>query len=276
MFSNHIVKTLILIPSLASSALAFAAVPGTLDPSFNSDGKLTTIAGTASSAAEAVIQQTDGKLVAAGFGRQFQANEHIAVVRYNANGTPDVGFGEEGIVNTAIGNSNAAVYAVVQQTNGSLVVAGRSFNIVNDDFTLVRYTGSGALDTSFNGTGIVTTPVDQSNDGAFAVIQDSNDTLTAAGFSSSFGNDNFAVVRYQSNGALDTSFSGDGKVTTDFGDDGNDVAFALIKQSDGKLVAAGFSHNDNNDDFAVARYLSNGSLDPSFSANGLGACPRIA
>lgn len=262
-------KTLFLVPALATSTLLYAALPGTLDSGFNSDGKLTTETGTQYSIAEAVIQQKDGKLVAAGLGRDFLANEYISVVRYNANGTPDNSFGSAGIVNTNVGIGDAAAFAVVQQTNGSLVIAGRSFNAINDDFTLVRYTAAGLLDASFNGTGKVVTPVDFDNDGAYAVIQDSDETLTAAGFSSSFGNDNFALVRYNLNGSVDSNFNSSGKVTTDFGNDGDDVALALIKQSDGKLVAAGYSNNGINDDFAVARYNADGTLDSSFSGDGM-------
>ncbi|MGR9085514.1 MAG: thrombospondin type 3 repeat-containing protein, partial [Gammaproteobacteria bacterium] len=262
-------KTLLLIAILAASSRLPAAIPGTLDPGFHEDGKVTTEAGTEFSTAEALIQQADGKLVGAGIGKNLLENERFTVVRYNTDGTRDSGFGVSGIVSTLVGNGNSAAFAVTQQSNGSLVVAGQSFNISNDDFTLVRYTSAGALDTSFNGTGTVITPVDFDDDGAYAVIQDNPGTLTAAGFSRSFGNANFALVRYNLNGSLDTSFSEDGKVTTDFGNDGDDVAFALIKQSDGKLVAAGFSHNGNNEDFALARYNVNGSPDTGFSGDGL-------
>jgi uncharacterized delta-60 repeat protein len=253
---------------LASLSL-FAAPAGTLDPSFDEDGRVTTETGDDFSTAEALIQQADGKLVAVGISKDLFTNERFSVVRYNADGTPDTGFGETGIVNTIVGLGNAAAFAVAQQEDGALIVAGRSFNITDDDFTLVRFTPSGVLDTSFNGTGTVVTPVDFADDGAFAVVQDSSETVTAAGFSSISGTDNFALVRYNLNGTLDTRFSSDGKVTTDFGNEGNDVAFALIRQSDGKLVAAGFSDNGNNEDFAVARYHTDGSLDTSFNRDGL-------
>lgn len=273
-------KAFLFAPLLAIPAFLYAAVPGTLDNSFDSDGKLTTELGTNYSIALAVIQQTDGKLVAAGLGKNTFEKEHIAVARYHPDGRPDsddggyTGFNIDGKAETPVGFGDAAAFAIVQQNDNKLVAAGRSYNIVsgNDDFTLIRYTTAGALDSSFNSTGQVMTHAGFGNSGAYAVILDSNsppkaDTLTAAGYSRSFGNDNFALVRYNLNGSLDTSFSG-GIVATDFGNNGDDQAFSLIKQNDGKLVAAGYSNNGTNDDFAVARYNANGTPDTGFSGDG--------
>ena len=74
----------------------------------------------------------------------------------------------------------------------------------------------------------------------------------------------FALTRYNPNGSLDTSFSGDGKLTTDFG--GAEHAFAIALQADGKIIVAGRS--TAGDDFALARYNPNGSLDTGFSGDG--------
>src|SRR5689334_529639 len=64
-------------------------------------------------------------------------------------------------------------------------------------------------------------------------------------------------------GDLDVSFSGDGKQTTDFG--GADAAAAVAVQADGKIVVAGSSGGD----FALARYGTDGTPDPSFSGDGM-------
>ena len=76
----------------------------------------------------------------------------------------------------------------------------------------------------------------------------------------------FAIARYNSNGTLDLTFSGDGKLTTDFSL-GSDVLKDLAVQSDGKIVAGGYSTLSNTD-FAFARYSSTGVLDNSFSGDG--------
>ncbi len=74
-------------------------------------------------------------------------------------------------------------------------------------------------------------------------------------------------MRYNTNGSLDTSFDGDGRVTTPIGAS-QDIAESIVIQSDGKIVVAGRSSNGSNDDFAVVRYNSNGSLDTSFDGDG--------
>ena len=88
-----------------------------------------------------------------------------------------------------------------------------------------------------------------------------------AGYSNNGSNDDFALVRYNTNGSLDTSFDSDGKVTTAIGS-GNDYACSVAIQSDGKIVAAGYSNNGSNDDFALVRYNTDGSLDTSFDSDG--------
>ena len=87
--------------------------------------------------------------------------------------------------------------------------------------------------------------------------------LVAAGTGDNGSQFVFALARYNPNGSLDTSFNGTGNVTTAIGSVQDD-AIALARQPDGKLVAAGYSDNGSNDDFALARYNPNGSLDPSF------------
>jgi uncharacterized delta-60 repeat protein len=89
--------------------------------------------------------------------------------------------------------------------------------------------------------------------------------IVAAGdaFSVASGHTEFALARYLPNGTLDTTFSGDGRVTTDFG--GSSTVFAVTLQPDAKIVAAGFAFSV----FALARYVPNGELDATFSDDGL-------
>lgn len=77
----------------------------------------------------------------------------------------------------------------------------------------------------------------------------------------------FTVARYNVTGGLDVSFSDDGIGMTVIGA-GHSQALAATVQADGKIVAVGVSSNPANQDFALARYLSNGSLDPTFSEDG--------
>src|SRR5579885_1749835 len=105
-----------------------------------------------------------------------------------------------------------------------------------------------------------------SDDGARAVAIQSDGKIVAAGFSSNHNSD-FALVRYNTDGSLDDTFSGDGRVTTNFGGD-DDEAFGVAIQADGKIVVIGFSDANRDFDFALARYNPDGSLDTSFGGDG--------
>ena len=130
---------------------------------------------------------------------------------------------------------------------------------------LIRYTSDGILDTSFgpSGGGIVQTNMGSGDDYAQALKIQSDDKIIIAGRSSS---NDFAIIRFTADGELDTTFGPDGGVTTPIGS-GQDWAYALSIQSDGKIVLAGRA-DTGLDNFALARYTSSGALDKTFGTNG--------
>jgi uncharacterized delta-60 repeat protein len=247
-----------------SAAVGSAAAlgPGDLDTSFSGDGIVLTDLG-ASDSARAIVLQPDGKLVVAGAFMVFDPEgigetSDFALVRYHANGTRDLSFGDDGIVRTELGGQDLA-FALVRQPDGKLVVAG-SFDIVEDpnccdtNVALVRYLPDGTRDPSFGEQGIVLTDLTDLGGGygARALVLLPDDRLVVAGVSTHGGDTDFALARYHPDGALDTSFGGDGTVLTDLGSGLNgDSSFALAMQpSNGRLVAAGASGGD----VALARY----------------------
>src|SRR6266540_3708037 len=180
----------------------------------------------------------------------------------DAPGDLDPTFGAGGKVTTVFGGDSRA-YALVLQPNGKLVAAGVGPN----GFVLVRYNPDGSLDTSFGGDGKVTTAIGFGAE-ANALALQPDGKLVAAGTSdiedSTTVGPQFALVRYNPDGSLDTSFGVGGKVTTAIGDGADRRharAFALALQPDGKLVAAG------EPDFTLVRYRD-GSLDTSFGVSG--------
>jgi uncharacterized delta-60 repeat protein len=125
----------------------------------------------------------------------------------------------------------------------------------------------GDLDTSFGGDGTVTTDFGSAEVPRTMAIQ-ADGKIVVAGSTGLI--EDFALARYTTTGALDPSFSGDGKVTTGFSSGSADVAYAVAIQADGKIVVAGVSRNTSvNSDFALARYNPNGTLDTSFSGDGM-------
>ena len=136
----------------------------------------------------------------------------------------------------------------------------------NDDFALVRYNTDGSLDTSFDSDGKVTTAIGSGNDYARSVAIQSDGKIVAAGYSYNGSNYDFALVRYNTDGSLDTSFDSDGKVTTAIGS-GMTMLTPLPSSPTVRLWRR-VQYNGSNDDFALVRYNTDGSLDTSFDSDG--------
>src|SRR6476659_154052 len=227
---------------------AAQAAPGDLDPTFSGDGKQTTDFGFGSGSAEATVRQPDGKIVVA--GSTPGGDYRFALARYNPDGSLDTSFSSDGKQTTDLGGFDQA-NGVALQADGKIVVVGFTGG---GDFALARYNSNGSLDTSFSGDGMQTTDFG-GNDQAKAVAVQGDGKIVVAGNGGPGG----AVARYNPNGSLDTSFSGDGKQTTNFLS-----ASGIALQGDGKIAVVGSSGND----FGLARYNANGSLDTSFSGDG--------
>jgi uncharacterized delta-60 repeat protein len=245
----------------AKFALARYNPNGSLDPTFSGDGKQTTGFGVA----EGVAIQPDGKIIAVGRGGTDGAN--FVLARYNPNGSLDATFSGDGKQQTDFGGYDGA-NGVALQGNGKIVAAGFA---LGGDFGLARYNSSGTLDTSFSGDGKQTTDFGGGSDGASAVALQGDGKIVAAGCACPDDVDarNFALARYNANGALDTTFSGDGKQTTDFLFGADDSAKDVAIQPSGRIVAVGTAFGGPTGyDFALARYNANGALDASFSTDG--------
>jgi uncharacterized delta-60 repeat protein len=193
---------------------------GTLDTSFGGDGRVTTDFTRTEDAAWGVAIQADGKIVAAGDAGLRTGNSRFAVARYNADGTLDTSFGGDGKVTTQFTRKDDPVSSLVIQVDGKIVVAGgASHNGTNPNFALARYNADGTLDASFGGDGKVTSDFGGRRDYANAVAVQADGKLLEGGitrFSRTAGRSRFALVRYNADGTLDTGFSSDGRVTTDF------------------------------------------------------------
>ncbi|MFH0960769.1 MAG: tandem-95 repeat protein [Pseudomonadota bacterium] len=158
-------------------------------------------------------------------------------------------------------------FAVAIQSDGKIVVVGSFYNATDEDFAVVRYNSDGTLDPGFGSNGMVLTDVSGvgSLDYASSVAIDSDGKIVVAGTSYNGTDKDFAVVRYNYDGSLDTSFGTGGKALTDVSGVGSwDYAYSVATQSDGKVVVAGTSYDGSDQDFAVVRYNYDGSLDESF------------
>ncbi len=239
-----------------------AANIGRLDSTFGGDGTVTIDAGF-DDRGRAVAVQPDGKIVIAG-----KSNNDSLLIRLLPAGTKDPAFGAGGIVRTDIGGGNDEGKALAIQTDGKILLAG--INTVGNDgaFSLARYSDQGVPDPAFSADGVTTAAFGPGNDEGKALALQADGMIVVAGQAKTGTGHDFALARFDGSGQLDVSFGSGGTVTSDFGgvdQEGNSVR----QQADGKLVVAGYTGNAPNEDFAVVRYLPNGTLDTNFGAAGM-------
>ena len=230
-------------------ALVRFNIDGSLDHSFDFDGRIIFNFGTVS-LARAVALQPDGKIVVA--GRESLPGD-FALARFNPDGSPDTSFDSDGRVTTDFAAGHDEVNSVAVQPDGKIIVAGSAMLPGNTtDFALARYNFNGSLDTTFNFDGKLAVDFAGANAYAQSVVLQPDGKIVVTGFSDADPND-LLLLRVTSDGTVDSSFNGDGWVTTDFFG-GNDEGFAAAVQPDGKILAAGWTENGPNHEFALARY----------------------
>jgi uncharacterized delta-60 repeat protein len=247
---------------------------GTLDTTFDGDGKVIVAIGNGYDAAFAVAIQPDGKIVTVGISTTGTRYD-ITLVRVNPNGSFDTSFDGDGLVITAIFQDEDFAYGIALQPDGKILIGGYTIDTnLRQLFAVVRYNPNGSLDTSFDGDGIVTTFMRPTTGGDSLrdVLVQPDGKIVAAGESYAGINQDFdfALLRYNADGSLDTTFDGDGKLTTPVSTTTSpDGISSIALQSDGKIVAAGYAYAaPNNNDCVLARYNVDGSLDTSFDTDG--------
>ncbi|WP_171036470.1 T9SS type A sorting domain-containing protein [Dyadobacter sediminis] len=252
---------------------------GSIDNSFGNFGVVKTIVGIDEDIPYSVVIQPDGKIIAAGYSWNG-TNYDFAMVRYNSNGSRDLGFGTGGVVTTDFNNTNEKANKVLLQPDGKIIVGGYSGDLSNTDLDLAmaRYNNDGSLDSNFgiNGRRISHVGILGSWQSIRAMELQVNGKIVVAGFTEVYDeindtfNNIFLISRFEVDGQMDYSFGTNGIVKTTLGK--WDVAVSLKIQADGKIITTGTTKAvkiGGFDDFALVRYNSNGSIDNTFGNNGI-------
>ena len=254
---------------------------GSLDRSFGENGKVTThFPGgpnpqfNVSAEASALVIQPDGKIVAAGMA--FNAGtgaRTFALLRYNSHGDLDRRFGGSGMVTADFGGVGAQANGLVLQPDRKLVVVGSTSDINgNSDFALARYHPDGRLDATFGLDGKVTTDFTRLDEARAVHLQLDGKILvagTSACITAPCASRVFVLLRYHTNGSLDTNFGNGGQVTTSFFV--LNIATGIAVAPDGKIVLAGWTDRGclACSSVLVARYNPDGTPDTGFGDGGI-------
>lgn len=219
---------------------------GAYDTTFGTNGTVTSSFG-ADVFPQGISIAPDGQILVV--GRGVGSANHV-VARYSATGVQNLTVGPS---NAIFGNDIVAD----SSGDGGFYVGGG----IADDFAVLRYRANGTLDTDYGTSGVARFTLPATTEVAWSMVQQADRKIVVAG--SALGGD-FGAVRFNTNGTPDTSFSGDGFQSVNFG--ASEFAQSVALAPDGRIVLVGSTNS--RDDWAVARLLQNGALDTSFSGDG--------
>lgn len=276
---NRIIKGISLIAIFVFFCVAVFAGSGDLDQSFGINGKVDTLfpAQTTTfrprSGISMIVIQPDGKIVAGGYAfvspNGVSGAQAFALTRYNTDGSLDSSFGNGGKLTTYF-NGNEDIKALALQPDGKIVAAGfTDIGSGNFAFALARYNSNGSLDTTFDGDGKLVQEITSGNDLINGLAIQPDGKIIAAGYVNGGLATDFATVRYNANGSIDSSFGTNGIARTDI-NGGIDGGAEVLLLSSGKIVVAGtrFNPDGSGGDFALVGYNADGSLDSTFGVGG--------
>ncbi|MBP6427847.1 MAG: T9SS type A sorting domain-containing protein [Bacteroidia bacterium] len=248
---------------------------GIIDSTFGINGvSQTPLSSTGLATSRNVIALSDGKYIVTGQVYVGSVSE-LCITRFNHNGTLDTQFGTNGKTTTAIpGGILNYSFCSVMQPDGKIVLGGHTYDGSGTQFVVARYDSTGNPDTQFGTGGFTIAGIGGTTFGDYAqgIALQSNGRIILAGTSYNGANTDFTMVAFDPNGIVDSSFGTNGSVITAIGSE-NDNCYSIAVQNDDKILLAGDIQNGNNYTFTCARYNENGSLDNSFSTNGIGQYP---
>ncbi|HQW02956.1 MAG TPA: T9SS type A sorting domain-containing protein [Saprospiraceae bacterium] len=246
--------------------MAGHAQVGNLDNNFSGDGKLMTPIGNGNDLAYGVAVQGNNRIVAVGVSRQG-GNDDFAIIRYMEDGTLDNSFSGDGILTIDFDGGNDEARDVMILPDGKILVGGTARIGSDFDFAFAMLDSEGNLVTSFDGDGLSTYDFSNTND-ALTRIEIYKDRIYGIGSSIVNDLEQYAIVALKMSGAPETAFSQDGMLVFDV-DAGQDVATGIAVQPDDKILVAGYTGIGFEKEFCVVRFKPDGSLDNSFSSDGI-------
>ena len=234
---------------------------GTMDPEFNGTGwRITSFTGPSQVNGLALLP--DGRILAIGSCASMPVNS-FAAARYTTDGEPDPSFGIEGKVLTLVGTGTSVATGLALLPDGRFLICGYAMVTGEYQAVLVRYLPDGDLDDSFGTGGMVMTSLTDFHDVSMAVRPLSDErflVVSGAGL-------NRSVSCFLENGTLDPGFGTGGVVLTDLGCAAGYLDIAT--QADGRILICSHTVVADIGRAAIARYMPDGTLDPSFGLNGL-------
>jgi len=239
---------------------------GNLDAGFSGDGKLMTPVGNGMDIAYGVVAQANNRIIAVGMTHSG-GSDNFAIVRYLTDGTLDLSFSGDGIVDIDFDGGKDEARDVLLLPNGNILVGGTAGVGGDLDFAFALLDPNGELISAFDGDGLMTYDFNDTDD-KLSRIALHGDRIYAVGSWLHNSEEEYAIAAFKLNGTPETAFSGDGKLVFDVSA-GADVASSIAVQTDDKILVAGYTGVGFAKEFCVVRFKADGSLDNSFSTDGI-------
>jgi type II secretion system protein G len=239
---------------------------GSLDKDFNDSGQVTIQIGSGNDNGLALVVQDDGKILVA--GTTDNGNDlDVAVIRLRNDGLPDMDFNEDGQVVIEIPDSDDTARSLFLQKDGKIVIAGSSEQKEKTQLFLARLNNNGSLDTTFANNGLVETTSKEDAEAFSAVLQEDGRILLA-GFNSKEDVKRAALFSFLTNGQIEQTFGEQG-IAYSGPEDSNSVFHDLAILEDGNILAAGATFGPAYRSILLAKFTSNGKVDPQFNGQGV-------
>lgn len=246
-------------------------VDGTLDNSFGTEGVVTTDFGGENEEARAIVIQPDGKIVVAGSNGTIAAlPTSFKLARYLTDGSLDTTFGTGGKVSAPFIGYAPMVTSMILQADGKFVLAGDDGN---PNLLMERFNANGSIDTGFGTAGQVVIPTTGMMYASLGKQSDGKIVVGGHAFASS--GESLTVLRFNTNGTLDTTFGTGGKTFKNY--TSNSVFYrvtntALGVTSDDKIIVSGSFNSNSQSAYSTSfpplvKLNADGSFDAGFTPN---------
>ncbi|MEO6719634.1 MAG: T9SS type A sorting domain-containing protein [Ferruginibacter sp.] len=235
---------------------------GKIDKNFANNGLLLAGSDTQSDESSFLIIDANGKMLTGGSSTEFvqPAIFRFSCFRFNADGTPDLGFGNKGVLQDFLPNGYYAYNALFVQADGKLLAASESNDQNGSAIYLSRFDATGKPDNTYGQNGIKALGYESGT----SFFQPDGKLLRTS--YSPTNNGDIVLLRYNVDGSPDAGFGSGGRVITDLG--GLESTGPVAFQADGKIIMGGFSRDAKGTDWLIVRYNSDGSIDGSFGTSG--------
>jgi len=239
---------------------------GSLDNSFSGDGKLILDIAGGNDEARAVVVLANGTLLISGYASVGNSID-FAIVLLSSDGKLLNTFSGDGKATVDFSGTDDYCYSMAVY-NDKIYLGGSSITNSQEEFAVAVLLMNGLPDAAFDLDGKTTISVGAGPDYGRAIAIQSDGKIVMTGYTGADFNTDFATIRLMADGKPDPGFSQDGKTITDIGPNW-ERAFSVVVQQDQKIVVSGFTFNNTGDDFALVRFLPDGSLDKSFNTDGI-------